>query len=239
MACNRWSTYNKNNNRFNNDSDKENNVSSSSSQRTIDKSSSTSTLDIRINPTIDGTDRIDDTAPMKRETGEITNDTICVKSIGKLFNGTMHRISNSSDSVTTNNCRNSTAFTTNHQCRVINKSTAALNTQMMPSANEQLPNNDIVLIIDKSNAINNNDNSGSPNSTTMANNNFTQNSIVANTLQTNPIHRSSIGTSSDAASSGKMNGNTDANQSATSENEYKGILERKAEWEKRASQTFK
>lgn len=238
---NRWPSSNKNNIRLNGDSDKENIAASSSAARSDEKISPIAKVETRVKL---GNEKSDDNPSMKRETGEITSDTLSVKSIGKLFNGTINRLANAADSVTTNNYRNSTA--TNHQYRAISKSATAPCAPTMPSANEQSVNHGVILIMDKNSASNNNNDIAANRFGTMTvNNNFTRNSMTATSkLQANPSNRNMNGTNIETAilpatNATKINGNADATQSQTPDNEYKGILERKAEWEKRASQTFK
>lgn len=230
--------------RFNADSDKENNVSSSSGTRVSDeKSSAVPKVELHIK-SVDKNDQL-----KKESMAKIDADAASVKNIGKIFNGSMNRNANTPNSVTTNNYRNSTAFfenlnnTSNHLFRSSGK-TANQNPDQSPV------NNGIVLIIDKNNTtLNNNDNgsgvtSNKFNPILLNNNNFTKNSIastISNKLisTTTNNRNNTISDDDDTINiNTKLNGNSDSNNTMQ-DHEYKGILERKAEWEKRASQAFK
>lgn len=231
--------------RFNADSDKENNISSGSGTRVSDeKSSAVPKVELHIK-SVDKNDQL-----KKESMAKIDADAASVKNIGKLFNGSINRNANTPNSVTTNNYRNSTAFfenlnnTTNHLFRSSGK-TANQNQDQSPV------NNGIVLIIDKNNStLNNNDNesngvtSNKFNPILLNNNNFTKNAIastISNKLisTTTNNRNNTISDDDDTINiNTKLNGNSDSNN-AMQDHEYKGILERKAEWEKRASQAFK
>lgn len=221
----------KNSNRFNTDSDKENLVTSGA-QSTIPK------MEIYIKPNKE--EKIDGSS--KREAKNSVENTTMVKNIGRL-NGAVNRFSsNPTNSVTSNNYRNSSAFfenlnNTSNQSRVNTKTS---------SESSSLQDNGVVLLIEKNQA-NNNENLNDAFSS--FNNNFTKNStpIISNKIgqmQSSIIRNSTV-------NNPNLNENTTTNpntikQSGTAlsntesqDSEYKGILERKAEWEKRASQTFK
>lgn len=240
---NRINNAKNNANRFNTDSDKENHVTSGA-QSSIPK------VEIYIKPTKD--EKID-ASPKKDANNKNNLDNMTsVKSIGKLFNGATNRFSaNPTNSVTCNNYRNSTAFFENlktgqtQQMRTNSKSTTDISTT----------DNGVVLIIEN-NKTNNNDNNVN-NKFNAYNNNFTKNTtpIISNkigqmqtsinrnssnvvvnedlTTITTPITQASAAVVAATKTTGTVSSQSDQDL------EYKGILERKAEWEKRASQAFK
>lgn len=246
----------KNSNRFNTDSDKENHVSSGA-QSTIPK------VEIYIKPNKEVLEKCDG-SPTKKETTKTNSvDMSSVKSIGKLFSTTNRFSANpTGNSPPTNNYRNSTAFfenlhnTTNSPIRT--------NTPKTVNDTQSLQDNGVVLIIEK-NQTNNNENLNNKFNNTNAynnnNNNFTKNTTPIISNKIGQI-QSSISRTMTANVNANANSNVNANinddtlttncnkttatvlnscdSTATMQDtEYKGILERKAEWEKRASQAFK
>lgn len=199
------------------------------------------------------------------EVGKNNNaDMTSVKSIGKLFNGaSANRFSTNSTANTmpSNNYRNSTAFFENLK-NTSNSPVRSATVASVGAATKQPPNDDkdngVVLIIEKSHANNNecisNGNSKfNTNSFNNNNNNFTKNTTPIISNKIGQI-QSSIGRNGNAnaiASDDEANVNSNKTTSTPPINaaaepantaqdiEYKGILERKAEWEKRASQAFK
>lgn len=237
----------KNSNRFNTDSDKENHVTSGA-QSSIPK------VEIYIKPNKE--EKID-ASPKKEAIKNNVDNTTSVKSIGKLFNGAANRFStNPSNAVGSNNYRNSSAFFEN-----LNNSSNPMrtNTKSLSMEASSLQDNGVVLIIEKNQA-NNNDHVN--NKINSHNNNFTKNStpIISNkigqiqssinrnsTVNTNANANATSNANDNAAPNTNLNANTNAtktsgttvNNTDSQDSEYKGILERKAEWEKRASQAFK
>lgn len=239
----------KNSNRFNTDSDKENNVSSGA-QSSIPKVE----IYIKPNEKSSGGGGGGDASP-KKDTNckNPPIDMTSVKSIGKLFNGsTANRFTaNPSNAVPGNNYRNSTAFFENLN-NGSNNQLIRQNSKDAPTS--ALQDNGVVLIIEK-NQSNNNEQHINNSKFNSYNNNFTKNTtpIISNkigqiqssmnqrnandevttmTTTTTPISNSTKTTGT------VSNSTTDSNK-APEDSEYKGILERKAEWEKRASQAFK
>lgn len=230
----------KNSNRFNTDSDKENHVTSGA-QSSIPK------VEIYIKPNKD--EKID-ASPKKEAIKNTVDNTTSVKSIGKLFNGAANRFSTNPSNAVTNNYRNSSAFfenlnNTSNQTRT--------NSKTLSTESLSLQDNGVVLIIEKNQANNNEHHNNKLNS---HNNNFAKNStpIISNKIgqiQSSINRNSTVNTNANANATSNANDNTATNTNATKisgttasntespDSEYKGILERKAEWEKRASQAFK
>lgn len=220
----------KNSNRFNTDSDKENHVSSGA-QSSIPK------VEIYIKPN----EKIGDSSP-KKDAIKNNVDMTSVKSIGKLFNGsTTNRFStNPTNAVSSNNYRNSSTFFEHLRPKDPTSAT--------------LQDNGVVLIIEK-NQSNNNDNvNNSKFNSNSYNNNFTKNTtpIISNKIgqiqssinnQKNSNANDEMTINSNSTKTTGTISNVDTNNTSQEaehkEKEYKGILERKAEWEKRASQAFK
>ncbi|XP_055317166.1 bromodomain-containing protein DDB_G0270170 isoform X2 [Sitodiplosis mosellana] len=232
----------KNSNRFNTDSDKENNVSSGA-QSSIPK------VEIYIKPT---NDKSGDASPKKDASIKNNVDMTSVKSIGKLFNGaTANRFSsNPSNTAPSNNYRNSTAFFENLHNSPNNP--AARNQKDAAPAPQD---NGVVLIIEKNQGNNNENVNNSKFNSNSYNNNFTKNTtpIISNKIgqiqssmnqrNSNEDTMTTTNVNSTKTTGTVSNNSADANNSSQDidhkEKEYKGILERKAEWEKRASQAFK
>lgn len=234
----------KNSNRFNTDSDKENHVSSGA-QSSIPK------VEIYIKPNKEMHEKCDGSP--KKEAAKNNVDMSSVKSIGKMFNNTgANRFSsNPSNPTGTHNYRNSSAFFEhlNHT------SNSPIRTNPKPANDSQsLQDNGVVLIIEK-NPTNNNDNINNKFNSNAYNNNFTKNTtpIISNKIgqiQTSINRTSTVNANTNANANANANEETTTKTTAAVSNnsdssvgsqdiEYKGILERKAEWEKRASQAFK
>lgn len=265
----------KNSNRFNTDSDKENHVSSGA-QSSIPK------VEIYIKSTKESNEKLNDIgSPTKKAIDAVKNnshDLTSVKSIGKLFNGAADKrfsTNSTTNSVSSNNYRNSTAFfenlknTSNSPVRAAAAAaaaTAATTATTKMATNDALQDNGVVLIIEK-NQVNNNEcisnnkfNTNSFNNNINNNNNFTKNTTpiisnkigqiqssigrVGNTNTNASVTNANTIVNDDNATTTTMNSNKTTPTPPESANlsqdiEYKGILERKAEWEKRASQAFK
>lgn len=232
----------KNAGQFNTDSDKENYVGAQST--IIPK------VEIFIKPTKDLHEIKCDASP-KKEATKNNVDMTSVKSIGKLFNGSTNRFStNPSNPIASNNYRHSSAFFEN-----LNNGSIPSPRSNSKSANDSqaLQDNGVVLIIEKNQANNNNENANNKFNQNSYNNSFTKNTTPI--IHTNKIGQiqSSINRNSTATCNANANEEITTNHTKTvgtvSNNgdpnvgaqdlEYKGILERKAEWEKRASQAFK
>lgn len=235
----------KNSNRFNTDSDKENHVSSGA-QSTIPK------VEIYIKPNKEVLEKCDG-SPKKETTKTNSVDMTSVKSIGKLFSTTNRFSANpTANPLPTNNYRNSSAFFEN-----LNNSPIRTTNPKTVNDTQSLQDNGVVLIIEK-NPTNNNENLNNKfntNSYNNNNNNFTKNTTPIISNKIGQI-QSSISRNANANSNVNANTNDDTlttncnkttatvlnscDSAATMQDtEYKGILERKAEWEKRASQAFK
>lgn len=241
----------KNNNRFNTDSDKENHVSSGA-QSSIPK------VEIYIKPTKESNEKLNDIGSPAKKADSL--DMSSVKSIGKLFNGAAaNRFSTNSttnNSVSSNNyrnCRNSTAYFENLKSNSPVRGATTATTKLSDSQSQQ--DNGVVLIIEK-NQVNNNE--CISNNKFNANSNFNNNNFTKNTTQIISNKIGQIQSSIGGRGGTNVNANTIVNDdnkttttptppsinatdssSASQDIEYKGILERKAEWEKRASQAFK
>lgn len=172
------------------------------------------------------------------------------------------------NSMPSNNYRNSSAFfenLNNTTSGPVRSAIAAVSAKL-PANDDK--DNGVVLIIDKNHANNNeciSNNKFNTNSFNNNNNNFTKNTtpIISNKIGQiqSPIGRNGNASATNAntivnddnATTTTLNSNkttatpsinttvaaTAAIESSAQDIEYKGILERKAEWEKRASQAFK
>lgn len=225
----------KNSNRFNTDSDKENHVASGT-QSSIPK------VEIYIKPTKELLEKSDGLP--KKDTTKVNVDMTSVKSIGKLFNGAVNRnaTSNPSNPSAGNNYRNSTAFFENLKNGSTNPARSNANTKTDLSS----PLDDaVVLIIEKNQANNIELTNNKINSNSYNNNNFTKNTlpIISNKIGQMQTSINRNANNDDTPTNVKTAEKTTTNNSETNptlqDHEYKGIHERKAEWEKRASQAFK
>lgn len=251
-----------NSNRFNTDSDKENHVGAQSAIPKVEIYIKPTANEKIVSG--GGGGGVD--ASPKKDNNTIKNNAVdmtSVKSIGKLFNGsTTNRFSaNPSNALPSNNYRNSTAFFENLNNGPNNAATAR-----KESTAPTLQDNGVVLIIEKNNHSNNNSENmnNSKFNTNSFNNNFTKNTtpIISNkigqiqssmnqrnannddTMTTNANATKTSSTGTTTTTTTVANNSADPNNASQEavehkEKEYKGILERKAEWEKRASQAFK
>lgn len=249
----------KNSNRFNTDSDKENHVTSGA-QSSIPK------VEIYIKPNKE--EKID-ASPKKEAIKNIVDNSTSVKNIGKLFNGAANRFSsNPTNAVGSHNYRNSSTFFENlnnssNQTRTNSKSSSTESTSPQDNGvvliieKNQANNNDQL-----NNKLNSYNNNFAKNSTPIISNRIGQiqssinrNSTVNTTANVNVNANANANTSSNVNDNTAPNikanpnqnsnsnppktGGTALNNTESQDSEYKGILERKAEWEKRASQAFK
>lgn len=250
----------KNSSRFNTDSDKENHAASGT-QTSIPK------VEIYIKPNKELHDKSD--ASTKKDAIKTNVDMTSVKSIGKLFNGSVNRNASNAPSSNpiTSNYRNSTAFfenlnnSSNNQVRLNPNANANANTTVNAKQTNDAPSlqdNGVVLIIEKNLANNNEMTNNKINSNnTYNNNNFTKNTTPIISSKMSPIHSSinrnannddttptaittpTATTTTNPKSTEKTVPTNSESNTAAQDIEYKGIHERKAEWEKRASQAFK
>lgn len=225
----------KNSNRFNTDSDKENHVASGT-QSSIPK------VEIYIKPTKELQEKSEGSP--KKDTAKVNVDMTSVKSIGKLFNGAVNRnaTNNPSNPIAGNNYRNSSAFFENLNNGSTNPARSNANAKPDPSSPQD---NGVVLIIEKNQANNNENTNNKINSNSYNNNNFTKNTlpIISNKIGQMQTSINRNANNDDTPTNVKTAEKTTTNNSETNptlqDHEYKGIHERKAEWEKRASQAFK
>lgn len=250
----------KNAGRFNTDSDKENHVSSGA-QSIIPK------VEIYIKPNQKDLHEKCDASP-KKDATKNNVDMTSVKSIGKLFNGSTNRFSsNPSNPIASNIYRNSSAFFENlnngstnpvrSNPKVANDSLALQdNGVVLIIEKNQANNNENTNNKFNPNSYNNNftknttpiitnkighiQSSINRNSTAPINTNVNANANANNNANANAnANANEEITTNQTKNTGTVSNNGDSNIVTTQDLEYKGILERKAEWEKRASQAFK
>lgn len=222
INSNRINNTKNNNRRVNTDSDKENYMSSCA-QSIIPK------VEIYIKPN----EKCDEQSPAKDSLVNV--DMTSVKSIGKIFNGTANHFAPAPvpNSICSNNYRNSTAFFEN----LNNNSNNQTRSNTKPTINNASQDNEkdtTPLSINTEN-LNNKLN-------TNAYNNFSKNgtTLISNKIQSSNNRKSKddISTNSNSKTTTTSNHN-DTNNATSQDSEFMNILERKAQWEKRASQAFK
>ncbi|XP_031629728.1 putative uncharacterized protein DDB_G0282133 isoform X3 [Contarinia nasturtii] len=208
-TVNRINNIKNSNKRFNTDSDKENYMSSGCAHSTVPK------VEIYIKPN----EKCEEVTPIKDSPANKNNvDMTSVKSIGKLFNGSANRFSPTpiTNSIFSNNYRNSTAFFENLSPSNQARSTSKQTTNNTSQDNEK--DNGIIL-----ENINNKLN-------TNTYNNFTK-------TATTSIDRKSgdDATKNPNSKPTTVVHNDSNNATSTQDSEFMNILERKAQWEKRAN----
>lgn len=237
------------------DSDKENQITGGGSvQKSLDEK--VPKVSVHIKSTLDADVREKGEVFRKdpRKAGDtdatpIVNRTSKIPNAGKFFSSANNRTSNNS-SVNTNNYRNSSAFFENlNFSRNLTRNANNANATNHPGSASQVPNNGVVLIIDNENSNKTTDATTKTGPNLFGNNNYTKKNQK---IERNPNANGGTEEKLTTTNNNNINNNNNKSNSKTnnhqsndecisvdSDTEYKGILERKAEWEKRASQAFK